>query len=91
MSIVNVKNKQKSKLNAQTFDTVLCSRSRLRALQPNLGFVVIHDDSNVDFDENIEVSDINDTDFEEVILFDEELHQIVSEYRNQSDSDPYVY
>ena len=51
----------------------------------------INNTNNVDFDENIEVSDINDTDFEEVTLFDEELHQIVSEYRRQSGGDPYVY
>jgi hypothetical protein len=51
----------------------------------------INDTDDVDFDENIEVSDINDTDFEEVILFDEELYQIVSEYRHQSGGDPYVY
>ena len=53
MSIVNVEDQQKSKLNAQTFDTVLCSRSRLRASQPNLGFVVVHDDSDVNNENNL--------------------------------------
>lgn len=51
----------------------------------------INDTDNVDFDENIKVSDIDDTDFEEAILFDEELYQIVSEYLHKSGGDPYVY
>lgn len=50
-----------------------------------------NDIDNVDFDENIEVSDIKDADFEEIILFDEELHQIVSEYQHQAGGSPYVY
>lgn len=49
------------------------------------------DNIDVDFDECIEASNIEDTDFEEIILFDEEVYQIVSEYRLKSDSDSYVY
>lgn len=51
----------------------------------------INDVDNVDFDENIEVSDINDVDFEENIFFDDELHQIISEYRYKSSGYTYVY
>ena len=51
----------------------------------------IDDTNNMDFDENIKVLSTDDADFEEVGLFDEELYQIVSEYRHQSESDPYVY
>lgn len=46
---------------------------------------------NVDFDENIEVSGIDDIDFEENIFFDDELHQIISEYRYKSSGYTYVY
>ena len=46
---------------------------------------------NVDFNENIEVSDINDVDFEENIFFDDELHQIILEYRYKSSGYTYVY
>ena len=49
------------------------------------------DDKDADFDECTEASNIEDTDFEEIILFDEEVYQIVSEYRLKSDCDSYVY
>lgn len=49
------------------------------------------DNVDVDFGECTEYSVIEDTDFEETIFFDEELYQIISEYRYQSGCDPYVY
>lgn len=48
-------------------------------------------DISVDVNDFDETSDIKDTDFEESMFFDEELHHIIFEYRHKAGGDPYVY